>query len=132
MIIYFRNLQDELDPDHGRAITNVDELNSLLERARKAKPFIAEFCGAGDFHITIGIGEDVGFVQYSRVDGDVPYLVAVSARRPMKRGYFEFLCGGTLTPIAARFILSIDELKQIVLYFLETGERSDAVTWESI
>jgi hypothetical protein len=36
------------------------------------------------------------------------------------------------TPIPARHILSFEERKQIVLHFLATGERSNAVSWESI
>ena len=40
--------------------------------------------------------------------------------------------GGTATPIPARYILSFDELKKVVIYFLETGERINAVSWEAI
>ena len=132
VIIFFRNYQDELDPNQGRAISSEDDLVSLLDHVRGQAPFIAEFCGAGDFHIEIGIGGDFGCVQYSRVDGKPPYLVAVSHRPPMKRGYIEFQCGGTPTPIPARNILRFDELKEVVLHFMRTGERSNTVSWRDL
>lgn len=132
MIIYFRNYQDKLDPNHGRAISSDDELISLLDHVRNATPFVAEFCGPGDFHITIGIGGDFGFVQYSRVDGAPPYLAAVSHHPLMKRGYIEFQCGGTPTPVGARNVLRFDELKEVVLHFMRTGERSNAVSWREV
>jgi hypothetical protein len=74
----------------------------------------------------------LGFVQYSRLNGDPPYLVALSARRPVKKGFVEFLAGNTPTPIPARNVLSFDELRQIALHFIETGERSEAFSWEPI
>ncbi len=130
MIIYFHNYQDKLDPDHARAISSEGELSELLDRKRNAAPFVAEFCGAGDFHVTVGIGGEYGCVQYQRVDGMPPYLMAVSHRPPMKRGVVEFLCGGTPTPVAARYILTFSELTRVMFEFLRTGERSDAVNWQ--
>ena len=132
MIIYFLNYQDKLDPSHGRALSSEDELIILLDRARSASPFVAEFCSAGDFHIEIGIGGDFGYVQYSRVDGTPPYLVAVSHRLPIKRGYSEFQCGGTPTPIPARNILRFAEVNEVVLHFMRTGERSNMVSWRDL
>jgi hypothetical protein len=132
MIIYFRNYQDKLDPNHGCAISSENELISLLDNARSEAPFMAEFCGAGDFHIEIGIGGDFGCVQYSRVDGEPPYLMAVSRQPAMKRGYIESQCGGTPTPVGARNILRFDELREVVLYFMRTGERSSTVSWREV
>jgi hypothetical protein len=132
MIIYFRNCQDKLDPNHGRTISGDDDLNKLLDRARNATPFMAEFCGASDFEIMIGIGGDFGCVQYSRVDGTPPYLMAVSHHPVMKRGYIEFQCGGTPAPVGSRNILSFDELKEVVLHFMRTGERSNTVSWREV
>lgn len=132
MIIHFRNCQDKLDPNHGRAISSDDELISLLDHARSEAPFMAEFCGAGDFETMIGIGGHFGCAQYSRVDGNPPYLMAVSRRPAMKRGYIEFQCGGTPTPVGARNILRFEELREIVLHFMRTGERSNTVSWREV
>jgi hypothetical protein len=129
MIVYFRNFQDKRDPDHGRVISSDDELSALLDRKRLASPFIAEFCGAHDFELTIGLGGDYGCAQCNQVDGSPPYFMALSHQPPMKRGCIEFQCGGTPTPIAARYIVRFDELKQIVLDFVNAGIKSDAVFW---
>jgi len=132
MIIYFHNQQDRHDANNGRAISSADELATFLDEMRGANPFIVEFSGSGDFHIDIGIGGNFGWVQFSRMDDNPPYLMAVSHCPPMKRGYIEFQCGGTPTPVAARYIISFDELKEVVLYFLRTGERSESVSWQKL
>jgi hypothetical protein len=77
-----------------------------------------------------GSGPDFGCAEYRRSNGDLPYLMAVSPRPPMKSGYVEFLAGGTLTPFAARYIISFNELQQVLIHFLETGQRSNAVLWQ--
>jgi hypothetical protein len=50
----------------------------------------------------------------------------------MRRSYVEFLTANTPTPVAARYIISFDELKRVVLHFLRTGELSDAVHWQKL
>jgi len=48
----------------------------------------------------------------------------------MQKGCVEFFAAGTPTPFAARYIISFDELEEIALHFLQTGERSAAVGWQ--
>lgn len=62
--------------------------------------------------------------------GDI--AIAAIATVQMRGGYVEFLVGDTPTPIAARYILSFEELKTVALYFLETGGRSDRVSWREL
>ena len=128
----FKNLEHDTDPNNGIIVETAASLIRLLANLRSNVPFVAELQGDNGFQLIFGIGDDFGCVEYERIDGELPYLMAVSAQRPMKNGDVEFLMGGTATPISARFILSFDELQQIALHFLETGERSESVTWESI
>jgi hypothetical protein len=58
--------------------------------------------------------------------------MAVSTNPPIKSGYVEFLISNTPTPFAARYIISFDELKEVVLHFMKTGERSDMVLWQEL
>jgi hypothetical protein len=132
MKVLYKNQQDKSDPMNGAVITEGAKLVELLDSCRNDPPFFARFSGDNGFKIMVGIGRDVGCIQYSRSDGEPPYLVALSVDCPTNGKDVEFWTGGTATPIPARFILSSDELKQIALHFLETGERSDAVFWESI
>jgi hypothetical protein len=132
MIIYFRNYQDKLDHNNGRAISSVDELATFLDQMRNTTPFIAHFSGPSDFRIEFGIGGDFGCVQFSRMDDKPPYLMAVSHHPSMKRGYVEFLSGGTPTPIGARNILTYEEMKEVLIDFLRTGDRSNKVFWREV
>ena len=118
MIIYFCNYQDHEDANNWRAISAVDELGELLDRMRDGKPVIAHLSGPGDFRVEFGIGGDFGCIQISRMDDKPPYLVAVSHHPCMKRGYVEFLCGGTPTPIGASNILSYGEMREVLIDFM--------------
>jgi hypothetical protein len=131
MVRYFNN-QDELDPMNGKTITESAILANLLDSRRQDKPFLADLCGDNGFQIMIGIGGDASCVQYSRMDDKPPYLMAVSTQPPMKRGYVEFLVENTPTAIAARYIVTFEQMKKIALHFLETGERSDLISWQSL
>jgi hypothetical protein len=128
----FINYQNKSDPQNGAVLTAKATLSELLNRRRREPPFLAELTGDNDYHIEFGIGGDVGCVQHSRTDGRAPFLMAISFRPPMKSGYVEFLTANTPTAFAARYIISFDELKEIALHFLETGERSNCVLWREL
>jgi hypothetical protein len=126
----YDNQQDEDDPLNGSVIETDAELTELLERVRTRKPFFIRLSCDNGFELMIGISGNVGCVQHSRSRGESPNLLAVSAHPPIKRGYVEFLTANTPTPVAARYIIDFDELKQVAAHFLRTGERTDKVVWQ--
>ena len=130
MKIRYFNYQDDLDPMHGAVITASEQLAALLGDAKRKPPFTAKLKGDNGFEILAGIGEEFCCAQYSCSDGNPPYLMAMSAHPLLKRGLPEFLTGGTLSPTPARYVICFDELKAILIHFLETGERSNAFSWE--
>ena len=132
MKLLYENQQEDADPKNGMIISSGTQLDAVLDAGRIGTPVFVRLSGDNGFEIMVGIGRNVGCIQYSRSDGEPPYLVALSVDCPTEGEDVEFWTGGTATPIPARFILSSDELKQIALHFLETGQRSDAVFWESI
>ncbi len=132
MIVKYFNRQDKSDPLNGRSISGRVQLVKLLDSVRGSPPFVAELCGENGFVLTIGIGGDVGSVQHSRMDGALPYLMALPKHGRISKTDVEFRLGNTPTPIPARYILSFDEVRHIALHFLETGERSADFAWESI
>jgi hypothetical protein len=132
MIVQFRNNQDKSDPQHDATFSEAASLSGLLDNARKRHPFIAELRGDNGFELVMGIGGNFACVEHRRINGDLPYLMAVSHQPPLTNGEVEFLTANTPTPIAARYILSFDELKEIALHFLTTGERSHSVSWKAI
>jgi hypothetical protein len=132
MKVRYLNYQNKLDPMNGAIIADEAKLAELLDERRNEPPFLAELSGGNGHHIEFGIGGDIGCIQHSQTNGKAPYLMAMSARPPMEGGYIEFLTANTPTPIAARYIVSFDELKAVVLHFLKTGERSDKVLWQEL
>lgn len=132
MIVQYRNNQDKSDPQHNAFFTEGRNLAEILDNARGRAPFIAELRGDNGFELVIGIGGDFGCAEHTAINGDLPYLMAMSPHPPLTTGEVEFLTANTPTPIAARYILNFLELKEIALHFLATGERSGSVSWEEI
>ncbi len=128
------DLADETSSLHGARVHDEDDLRQLLDSARGREPFVCELAGENGYTLTLGIGPDFGFVQQSPCDGNTPYLVAVAPERcqPHEQEYFEFLAGGTPTPVAARFCLPLETVKEIAACFLATGKRSPAVSWDEV
>jgi hypothetical protein len=132
MIVRLLDLQDESNPLNGSIIADSEQLARMLDSLRTRKPFLAELLGDNGYSLTVGIGGTVGCVQYSRSDGSSVYLVAMASNATPAEGEIEFLCGGTLTPVAIRYILPFETVKEIANYFLETGARSARVRWEEV
>lgn len=129
MKVRYINAQDRSDPMNEAVIADAGKLAELLNERRNDVAFMADLTGDNGFELLIGIAGGIGCAQFSRVDGEPPYFMAVSPDPPMRGGCVEFLAGGTPTPVAARYIINFDELQKIACYFLETGQRSDAVFW---
>ena len=80
----------------------------------------------------VGVGDPEGCAQYSLNDGSNPYLMAVADVREDSDCFVEFLIGNEATPVPKRYCLPIETIKQITLYFIETGKRDPRVVWEEI
>lgn len=132
MKVRYLNQQDDSDPMNGTVIAGNAKLAVLLDRRRNDAPFVAELRGDNGFMLVFGMGAGIGCVEYRRTDGDPPYLMGISSHPTVESGDIEFMCGGTPTPIPARNILEFGELKQTLIHFLETGERTDLISWESV
>jgi hypothetical protein len=128
----FNDFQEPCSPLDGATVRNREELFELLDSLRNRAPFVGELVGDNGYKLLLGIGPEVGSVQHSPSDGDVPYLMAVAVDDHCKDEYVEFLCGDTPSPISKRYCLPFESVKEIAAHFLETGERSPAVRWEEI
>ena len=129
----FFDRENENDPQNGTEIEYADHLTGILESARARTPFFAELVGENGYSLLLGIGA-LGCAQYSPSDGEAPFLMAVdpTATTTFEEGVLEFLAGGTLTPVAMRYALSFERIKEIAIHFLTDGTTSKSVTWESI
>jgi len=132
MNVIFSDMQDDSNPLDGVTIYSGGELVGLLNQVRNREPFVCELVGDNGYKLKMGIGPHVGCVQYSPSDGNTPYLMAVASDNHSEPEYVEFLTGDTLTPIARRYCLPFEMLREVAVYFVETGERSPAVAWEEI
>ena len=116
----------------GRSVASTAELMSLVEGFSARPPFVGELTDDRGITLTVGLGGRFAFVQFCATDGDVPYSVAVAPELRAPASGVEFNCGGTPTPIEARFCLSPDIFKAILSYFFETAGKNPVVTWEEI
>jgi hypothetical protein len=131
MIVEFADKQDRDNPLNGSKIADDTRLSELLESLRNRKPFFLELSGDHGYKILIGLGGSMGCVQFSRTDGDPPYLMAIGTGTNSAQ-HFEFLAGNTSSSVPPRFILPFETVKEIAVTFQKTGARSRAVFWEEI
>lgn len=104
----------------------------VLEDLRNRDPFFCELICENGYNLLIGLGGKIGCAQYGNGDGRAPYMMAVTNGAPHTTAYTEFLTGNTPTPVAGRYCLPFEEVRQIVVYFLEAGRRNPAVWCEEI
>src|SRR5215470_17783591 len=109
MIVKFHDYQDQTSSLNGLAVTSDDLLLRVLDGLRAREPFFAELLGENGYQLLIGIGGTVGCAQFSRSDGEPPYLVAVAPDPVPDHKQIEFLCGNTPTPVPLRYILPFDK-----------------------
>jgi len=132
MDVQFFDRQDEKNPHNGSTISQRYQLLEVVSQLQDRAPFFCELIGKNGYKILLGIGGVTGCVQYSKDDGNPPYLMAASRHQERSEKYVEFLTGGTLSPIPSRYCLPIDTVKDIAAFFQMTGERSPIVSWEEV
>ncbi|MGO9005588.1 MAG: Imm1 family immunity protein [Beijerinckiaceae bacterium] len=103
-----------------------------LGLSSRISPFFCELEGENGYKLLVGIGGDIGCTQYSREDGNPPYWMATTPATKNKQGAVDFLIADMATPVPARYCLPFDAVKDIILYFQNTGLRNPAVDWEEI
>lgn len=132
MIVKFFDRENELNPFNGTHISEDKKLLDVIENNASRAPFFCELVGENGCNLLLGIGGLIACAQYSRRDGKPPYLMATTAGSKQRNEDVEFLTGGTLTPVPARYCLPLNVVKKIAVFFQKTGEASPAVEWEEI
>lgn len=130
MNVVFLDTEDQANSLNGTVIGDRQRLFQIFAGLHDRPPFICWLTGENGFRVDVGIGP-LGFVQYSRNDGEPPYLVAVSPRIA-PGDYTAFLCGSTPTEIPNRYCMPFELVREIAGHFLETGRTHPTFSWESI
>jgi hypothetical protein len=107
-------------------------IRSLIEPFRTRKPFFLELRGDYANKLLVGLGADAGCIQYSAVNGDAPYWMAIDPHRIDDAPHMGFLINDTATEVDGRYRLSIATLTEVIATFIATGEKSPVCSWESL
>ena len=127
----FFDCQDTNNPQNGTIIVDGGAIEALIDAMRAREPFLAELVGDAGHKLLLGLGSADGCVQFSSVDGQPPYLMALRDS-PVPEGAQDFLIGNTPTSISRRFCLPMGQVARIATAFLRTGQRPPDVEWEAI
>src|SRR5690242_20342641 len=106
MTVTFFDRQDKLNPLNGTMIQDPGEVAQLLKSLQHRTPFLCELIGDNGYNLLLGIGATCGCSQYSRGDGNPPYLMAIGDDQAASEEYVEFLTADTPTPIARRYCIT--------------------------
>jgi len=117
--------------DAAVSLRSVTEVERWLAGLSERDPFMFELAGENGYKLTIGLGNGIGCVQFSKSDGDPPYLVA-QAETLLVTERQEFSMGGTPTPVNPEFCLSSERVKDIAIHFATTGDKHPALIWVEV
>jgi len=133
MNVTFFDRDDAENCLNGTVIYDNSRLYKILtlQSTQNRLPFFCELIGENEFCLLVGVGK-IGCAQYSRCDGEIPYLMAVSNERSSQGGCNEFLTAGIATPVRAQFCMSFHVVLEIATFFRETGGAYPAISWEEI
>lgn len=130
-IVTFTDLKDDDNPGNNRLLEGELQVSEVLRDLRVAqRPRMCQFTISSRGSVLVGFSREFGCVQYSREDGLPPYLMAVSRVSLGAPDELEFAVGGTMTPIDRRYLISMDQVAEVVAHFVASGELSDAVVWK--
>jgi hypothetical protein len=120
------SFQENVEPIR---ISSEQGLREELERFKHNDPGSIDLNSPSGDCLTIGISASSGCVMFTQASLDPPYLMA---RGPSDdyEACIEFLRGGTPTPIPLAYILPIEEVIDIAVYFFLNGSLPETVEWE--
>lgn len=126
----FYDEQNTPNPLNGTTVIDRAELFNVLLNLPETEPFFCKLEGANGYELLFGVGQEYGCAQYSRKDGEPPYLVAVATRTADETECLDFRFGNELTSVPKSRCLPIETVREIAAYFVETGNRSSITSWE--
>jgi hypothetical protein len=132
MAAVFLDTEDDSNKMNGLIIDDGAALSRVLQQLVGRPPFIFELERDDGSELVVGIGDSIGCVEFSAAAGPVPYEMATSPGARIIGEDVEFLTGGTLTPISARYCIPRALVLRIAEYFVETGRKLAEVAWEPI
>ena len=115
-------------------IANVAELDHLLDEiASNTTPEhpIIVFVYAYGYQVSIGLGHTESFIHFESESGEPPYLITVGDEEAEGVLAF-FLFGNHHTEIPRRYLIPIEEARDIVKEWLQTGVRPMDQKWEEV
>jgi Immunity protein Imm1 len=130
MLVQFVDLDDQTARPK-RAIATTHELVAMFSQLRSGKTLMFELLAENGYKLGIGLDGDIGCVQFTRVDHEPPYFMAVTDR-PTQEGLHAFILSGSATEVQAKHCLPVATVERIASYFQETGERLPSVVWEEV
>ena len=128
MTATFYDLQRDDNPRNRQVLNDQRSVVDLFDEIRLVQPpCMYQFVGDHGFSLTVGVDRTSEYVQHSTNDGSPPYLMA-TASSPDDRD-MSFLIGDTAIPIAGRYRLPSELVRQIVTAFVESGDRMAGINW---
>ncbi len=129
MALIFFDRQDLESPLNGTNLRSADELAAFLRKPPDRAPFFCELVSESGKSLLIGLDGESGCVQCCSAAGAAPRFIALARGAPQPGAATGYWLGETLTPIPARFRLTLDQLHVVAAVFLRTGGLDPDCTW---
>jgi hypothetical protein len=130
MKTHFSHMGSKNKIGDGAILHSAKDVTELLAQLRLGDPVMCNFeAEDGDF-LTVGVGADVGCVQFTGSDHQPPYLMAVGDQSVAGNRLFDL--DGSETEVEEQYCLSFTLLEKIVQHFVENGQMLQTVSWEEV
>jgi hypothetical protein len=130
MTAIFHDQENPSNPLNGHRVAS-SEVGQLLRSLQTREPF---FCSleADSGTLLVGVGRELGCIQFTPKDGGPPYLMATTGSMEDDDEYVEFLSGGTPSPVPRRYCLPWLLVERTVAAFLDQGVVPSDLEWEEV
>ncbi len=129
----FIDLDNNCNPMNGQLLATWHDIHTVFQSVCGRRPFMFQLQFQDGSRLDVGLAGDVGCVQHTHCDELPPYRMAcTAASQTSGTGEFEFVVGGTATPIDGCYCIPRQIVERIVKQYFEAGTLTDDVLWEEV
>jgi hypothetical protein len=117
------------EADRGLLVTSQAHLESVLRDYARKTPRILELHDIEGTKLQLGIGGTYACAHIIEAE-NVPASWDARTQHVRAKDDVEFGLGGTATPVAPEFCLTLEEALNAARFFFKAAERDPALCWE--
>ncbi len=110
-----------------------ETIDRLQRKAEEASPIIVEVQRADGEILSIGLGREEAVLSFTAASGNPPYYVSSSGwQAGENEDILDYDFYGHRAEIRRRYLVPMQQARDALRFFWETGERTKDIIWEEV